>query len=702
MKIDISSSVQQTQTELNEKFFSIADPAFVFDLLRNKIYSNPILAVCRELCCNALDAHREVGKGDLPIEVHLPNYQESYFKVRDFGPGISPARMDDIYLKYAASTKRDSNDQIGAFGIGAKSPFSYSDSFTIITNFNGKCYNYMAFIDESRMGKLITLSESDTTEPNGTEIIVPVKSVDWGNFHIAFDQVTKHWSVKPKVNADSGFNQKPFVKVIDNGDWFTINLRESYYEKKIKILVGEIEYNLDNIAARSFCDLGILSAINSDIYLQFNVGELSLAANRESIYLDAATKQAIKDRMLKVKEQYADMVRKKINELPNFWQACAFASNELSEICVDPKLLGLNSIEWNGIPVKSNIIDDNFEITEFYLKTNWNNAPKVHHRKTGYVRFKNNTALIVHDCGSVDANSKHLRPFFDENPRIASFFVLKPKNQADESFDLEDFCNQNSLNLYGFELLSKHNKTIKVRKVSDKVKMMVYKYDPASSTFASYNITAARQDKSKKLICLLRKDSWRKTKYVISSNQEVIQNSAIKSAHAIDPSVSIYAFDENVDLDRVKSQFGDIERVEDYINNYLSSKSQEYHFETLWALDQYKGVQYKYLDNKFDVGVQSEQSPIRKLINLQKEVLKIIDSRKDYISTLKSFDKSTYNADDHAKFESWCNDKGSINPLLDEIKMTYPLIHCIDAWRFSEFQQEMVRYINLIDKDNNK
>ena len=83
------------------------------------MYAYPIRTLCQEIMCNARDAHIEVGKRDLPIEVILPSEADLHIRFRDFGPGISPDRMVGVFLLYGSSTKRDSNEQVGGFGLGA-------------------------------------------------------------------------------------------------------------------------------------------------------------------------------------------------------------------------------------------------------------------------------------------------------------------------------------------------------------------------------------------------------------------------------------------------------------------------------------------------------------------------------------------------------------------------------------------------------
>jgi len=139
---------------------------FIFDLLRSKIYSDPIGSICREVTCNARDSMREAGKANIPIEITLPTYLSPMLHIKDNGVGISPDRMENIFVKYASSTKRNDNTQTGAFGIGAKTPFAYSDTFSIVTNFNSIKYTYSAFIDETKVGKIALIDKIPTDDIN--------------------------------------------------------------------------------------------------------------------------------------------------------------------------------------------------------------------------------------------------------------------------------------------------------------------------------------------------------------------------------------------------------------------------------------------------------------------------------------------------------------------------------------------------------
>ena len=108
---------------------SLKDEAHIMSTLRDTLYSDKVLAVIREYSSNAWDAHREVGKADVPIKVTLPTSMDPTLTIEDFGPGLSPDDVFNVYTQYGASTKRGSNSSVGMLGIGSKSGFSFCSGF---------------------------------------------------------------------------------------------------------------------------------------------------------------------------------------------------------------------------------------------------------------------------------------------------------------------------------------------------------------------------------------------------------------------------------------------------------------------------------------------------------------------------------------------------------------------------------------------
>ena len=183
------TSSQQTTLKQSDDFQSVSfgikesGLSHIFNVLRNQLYSDKILAVIREYSTNAVDAHIEVGKADLPILVTLPSALTPEFKVRDFGRGLTETQVSEIYAMYGESTKRGTNEQIGQLGLGSKSAFAYGDNFIINSYVKGTKTTYNAFIDPSDVGQISKIHTEKTDEKDGIEIVIPVKSDDHDEFY---------------------------------------------------------------------------------------------------------------------------------------------------------------------------------------------------------------------------------------------------------------------------------------------------------------------------------------------------------------------------------------------------------------------------------------------------------------------------------------------------------------------------------------
>ena len=166
--VDVEKSVTDTQ-------FRIATNSKLFSILSDSIYTRKIDAVIRELCCNAFDAHIE-ARQERKFQVTLPSEFNSEFRVRDFGPGLNEEDMQ-MYTTYGESTKSGSNAYIGAFGIGAKSPFAYTNTFNVTSYNGGMARAYTMFVEDG-VPRMTKFGEGPTEEPSGLEVFFPVSPKD--------------------------------------------------------------------------------------------------------------------------------------------------------------------------------------------------------------------------------------------------------------------------------------------------------------------------------------------------------------------------------------------------------------------------------------------------------------------------------------------------------------------------------------------
>jgi HSP90 family molecular chaperone len=146
--------------------------------LRDKIYSDKILAVVREYCCNALDEHKKHGI-DRAVNVGISEDGDvKTFFVRDYAKGLSENDIRNVFGMYFRSTKSGGNDQIGGFGIGSKAAHSYTDTFYVKSYHDGKCTLYACALGGGNsgvpVGHILKVSESPSDE-TGLEVSLEIK-----------------------------------------------------------------------------------------------------------------------------------------------------------------------------------------------------------------------------------------------------------------------------------------------------------------------------------------------------------------------------------------------------------------------------------------------------------------------------------------------------------------------------------------------
>jgi hypothetical protein len=284
--------------------FAVKESPKAFHVLSSSLYKNPIRAVIRELCCNAKDSHFTAQNPEL-YEVHLPTHYEPFFSVKDNGIGLSHEDMFNVFCVYFCSTKENTNELIGNFGLGAKSFFALNASATIVSRFEGKKRSYSAFKNDENCPELSLLTCEDTEEPNGLEITVPTNR--FYEFEQEATHVFKYLGV-PKVNKRFVY-EKP---EIDN-EHFS-------YERgnKSRAVMGGIAYPLNSEDYPEVKDL-----LKEGITLKFDIGELAVTPSRENLAEDRRTKAAIIAKCQKAMELLPGIGQSTIDGCNTYFEARA-------------------------------------------------------------------------------------------------------------------------------------------------------------------------------------------------------------------------------------------------------------------------------------------------------------------------------------------------------------------------------------------
>ncbi len=207
MKLTNNDGGASTSGVVEETTARIKVSPHAFSILASGLYTDKIAAVLREVGCNARDAHVAAGKANLPIRVKLPTPLDRTFSIKDWGIGLDKEEVMNMYVTFFESTKSNSDDFVGAFGLGSKSPFAYTDSFTVVAAKDGVQRTFTVY-RENGVPKCVFMHESAAPADwqNGLEVSFSVKATDVGTFAAKAAQVYEFWDVRPEfAGADVVF-----------------------------------------------------------------------------------------------------------------------------------------------------------------------------------------------------------------------------------------------------------------------------------------------------------------------------------------------------------------------------------------------------------------------------------------------------------------------------------------------------------------
>ena len=292
-EVEVLGDVQDTEFSIDTESLGV-----LFKGFSDALYSDKFGSIVREITSNCFDAHEEVDQQlDVQVRMIQPGFDEGKIIFEDFGPGLSPERIKNIYSKYFASTKRDTNDQIGGFGIGAKSPLAYADSFNVVTRVDSTEYNYV--IHKGEQVPIISLMSTSTTDKiNGTQVIIPIANDnDYRYFLNAVkDQLRYFDNITYKIPGEDINND---YKIFKGKHW--IHTTNGTANDRIQLCIGKVGYPLDWRAA------GLEDVYyhqqHGNFALYFDVGEISVTMNRESVEYNTKTRKAIKQKVEDFKQE---------------------------------------------------------------------------------------------------------------------------------------------------------------------------------------------------------------------------------------------------------------------------------------------------------------------------------------------------------------------------------------------------------------
>ena len=299
MKITSTSSEYQSTVKQGTKMgFAPEAKSFLMDMMSDGLYSDKYGSIVREIASNCVDANTESGSNEpVQIVISKPNSfsNAGELSFSDNGIGISPERIEDIFTLYFASTKRDGNDMIGGFGIGAKSPFAYTDVFRVETvSGDGVMRTYL--MEKRGQDRSCTLlSEVPDNGPTGTTIRIPVKDTyDYEKFVRAINEQTVLLRPISVVIADGEYRAATVYEYETFYVAFSGKDGEPLYDR---VALGNVVYKYEGLT-----DLVDKRAYTGGctVIPKLEIGKVMPTMSRESLQLTDEAREYIKSRMAEV------------------------------------------------------------------------------------------------------------------------------------------------------------------------------------------------------------------------------------------------------------------------------------------------------------------------------------------------------------------------------------------------------------------
>lgn len=260
-----------------EVLATIGDPRMVMKSL-TKLYSNTALATIREYSTNARDANVEAGRSDIPIEVTLPSVMNPYFYVKDSGNGLDQQELEEVYISYGTSTKRESNLYNGYLGYGSKSALAYTNTFTVTSIKDGRKYIAIITRKEDYSVGLRVISTSKTEEPSGVTIKVPVQESR------AFSQIARDFYrfwLPGTILVDGEEPEQAVGEKIGDNLYYSKEQNTSY------VVMGNVGYRIENPAA-------LFKKTNAVSFVAYVPnGSVEFTPSREDLEYSNATKETL-------------------------------------------------------------------------------------------------------------------------------------------------------------------------------------------------------------------------------------------------------------------------------------------------------------------------------------------------------------------------------------------------------------------------
>ena len=325
-----------------KKDFTVKVGAHIMRVLSN-LYTNPVEAIVREYLSNMYDAYVpliKTGAEIIPPVVRLPGVFRTTLEFQDFGVGMDFDTVWSVYSQYGNSTKSDTNDEIGGFGLGSKAAFCYNggSAWNIIACKGGVRNTFMACVGPDGIPVLSHVGKEVGDFPNGVTISIPILSSDVDSVRRAVEKFAPHFELPLLID------DKPAQKISNyaiQGNGWGVLLKSGYAyasHPKISMIMGTVPYLVPpseiDIALKRISNKKLISedaywlrGSNSimELFIRVPIGSMEITPSRDSLQWTDITRDAFVNALVVVHNEAVAYATTKMQKAKTVWEAATLA-----------------------------------------------------------------------------------------------------------------------------------------------------------------------------------------------------------------------------------------------------------------------------------------------------------------------------------------------------------------------------------------
>ena len=307
MKTNLDTTKHEIVGSKETRNLTIEANGKAFKELISGIYSDKAYAIARETMANCVDSHVQAGTPERAFDIRIPTTFEPEYLIRDYGVSMTHETVMTLYSTLFRSTKDDpnsdeSNKFVGKFGLGSKSPFSYTDAFQLTAFLDGECRVYDIYFNGG-IPQIALFASTETDEPNGIQITFPVDPKDCPDFERAIVRACEGLPVLPNFIGKTP--RIPTRSVVRQGSRW--KLLDSTATGSAEAKQGTVLYPLNKHAVID-CPVSLFPLFDLTIHLDFPIGELDVTTSREALSYDASTSANIVRAFEELRQELRDEV----------------------------------------------------------------------------------------------------------------------------------------------------------------------------------------------------------------------------------------------------------------------------------------------------------------------------------------------------------------------------------------------------------